>query len=272
MSDTLLTPSSSVNLRVSDRNVIRAERIKFTSVRSNVITLLGGAAAMIAFGALFTAFAGSGEGPGPRDEMSVSDSLSISFGSLVLTQLVLGVLGALFVASEYSNGLIRVMFASVPKRLAVLRAKTAVIGVGTWIVMTVAAFVTFFVGQALYAGDQATYGLFDDGVLRVVLGSGLYAAGIAVMGVALGFLLRSTATAIATLIGLLMIAPGLIGLLPDSVADPVTKILPSQAGAAFRELRTTSDSLSPAAGLAVFVAWLVGLLGIAAWSLRTRDA
>jgi hypothetical protein len=196
----------------------------------------------------------------------------MSFGGMNLSQLVLGVLGAVFVAGEYTTGVIRTMFAAVSARASVLRAKAIVLGTGSWIVMTIASFVVFFAGQAVYAGDGATYALTDDGVLRAVLGGGVYGAGIVLMGLALGFLLRSTAAAIGTLVGVLMIAPGLVSLLPDAVGESIGKVLPSNAGQAFLAVEGGDMLLSPGAGFAVFAAWTVGLLAAAVVTLRRRDA
>jgi hypothetical protein len=92
------------------------------------------------------------------------------------------------------------------------------------------------------------------------------------MGLALGFLLRSTAAAIGTLVGVLMIAPGLVNLLPDAVGESIGKILPSNAGQAFLAVEGGDMLLSPGAGFAVFAAWTVGLLAAAVVTLRRRDA
>jgi hypothetical protein len=251
--------------------VVRAEWIKFRSVRSNVISLVAAGAVLVLFGALFSSLAGSDEAL-PPNATAGTDSLSMSFGGMNLSQLVLGVLGALFVAGEYTTGMIRTMFAAVADRIPVLRAKAIVLAGTTWVVMTVASFVVFAAGQAVYADDGATYGLGDDGVLRAVPGGGVYGAGIVLMGLALGFLLRSTAAAISTLVGTLMIAPGLVGLLPDSVSESIGKFLPSDAGQAFLNVAGTDALLSPTAGFAVFAAWVVGLLTAAVVVLRRRDA
>lgn len=248
----------------------KAEWIKFRSVRSNLITLVAAGVALVAFGALFSSLAGNGGAVPPNG--GGSDSLSTAFGGLNVSQLILGVLGALFVASEYSTGLIRTMFAAVATRVPVLRAKAIVAGAGAWVVMTAAAFVVFFVGQAVYSGTAPTYSLSDDGVLRSVVGVGVYGAGVVLIGIALGFLLRSTAAAIGTLVGTLMLAPVLVGLLPDSIASPLGKILPSNAGAAFTTVVQNSDRLTPTVGFAVFAGWVLGLLSVAVVVLRRRDA
>jgi ABC-type transport system involved in multi-copper enzyme maturation permease subunit len=257
--------------RVTARSVVRAEWIKFVSVRSNLVALVAAGAALVFFGTLFSSLAGSGEAL-PPNAAAGTDSLSMSFGGMNLSQLVLGVLGAVFVAGEYATGMIRTMFAAVADRLPVVRAKAIVLAAASWVTMTIASFVVFFTGQAVYAGDGATFGLGDDGVLRAVLGGGVYGAGIVLMGLALGFLLRSTAASIGTLVGTLMILPGLTNLLPDSVNDTIGKFLPSNAGQAFLSVAQSDTLLSPASGFAVFAAWTIGLLGLAAVVVRRRDA
>lgn len=257
--------------RVTQRSVVAAEWIKFRSVRSNLIALASAGVVLVLFGTLFSSLAGSGEAL-PPNATTGSDSLSMSFGGMNLSQLVLGVLGAVFVAGEYTTGMIRTMFAAVAGRTSILRAKAIVLGATSWIVMTVASFAVFFAGQAVYAGDGAAYALSDPGVLRAVLGGGVYGAGIVLMGLALGFVLRSTAAAIGTLVATLMIAPGLVGLLPDSVSESIGKFLPSNAGQAFLAVEPSDTLLSPAAGFAVFAAWAIGLLAAAVIVLRRRDA
>jgi ABC-type transport system involved in multi-copper enzyme maturation permease subunit len=240
-------------------------------VRSNVRALVGAGLVLLAFGTLFASLAGGDEAL-PPNAAAATDSLSMTFAGMNLSQLVLGVLGAVFVAGEYTTGMIRTMFTAVADRVSVLRAKAIVLGFGSWLVMTVASVVVFFAGQAVYAGDGATYALTDDGVLRAVLGGGVYGAGIALMGLALGFLLRSSAAAIGTLVAMLMVAPGLIGLLPDAFSETVGKYLPSNAGQAFLAVSPNETLLSPAAGFAVFAVWAVGLLAAAVVVLRRRDA
>jgi ABC-2 type transport system permease protein len=274
--DTTTTTATTVDarsrgMRVTQRSLARAEWIKFHSVRSNIISLVAAGVVLVLFGTLFSSLAG-GDEVLPPNATAGTDSLSMSFGGMNLSQLVLGVLGAVFVAGEYTTGMIRTMFATVTGRLPILRAKAIVLGAGSWLVMTIASFAVFFTGQAVYAGDGATYGLGDDGVLRAVLGGGVYGAGVVLMGLALGFILRSSAAAIGTLVGTLMIAPGLIGLLPDAASESVGKYLPSNAGQAFLNVSGADTLLSPGAGFAVFLAWTVGLLGAAAVMLQRRDA
>jgi ABC-2 type transport system permease protein len=182
------------------------------------------------------------------------------------------VLAALFVGSEYASGLIRTTFGAVARRTRVLGAKAIVFGGATGLAMTLGAFGAFFAGSAVYSGNLPSYSIGDPGVLRAVLSVGFYGACVALIGIAVGFLVRSTATAIGLLLGLLMLAPLLVDLVPGAVGETLTKIVPSNAGEAMMSVTSRDSLLSPMLGLAVLVAWVVGLLAIAALAVRRRDA
>ncbi len=269
--------SGGAKLAVTQRRVITSEWIKLRTVRSWTIMIAAAAVLLIAFGALAASVAtgavtpenGGGPGGGP---FASTDPTALSLAGVTLAQLILGILGVLFISNEYANGMIRSTFAAVPRRLPVLWAKAVVLAASLAVVMVLAAVVAFFVGQ-LILGDGQNTTLGADGVLRAVVGSGLYLAGIGVMGIAVGALLRNTAGAIAVVVAALLIIPGLIGvILPDSWSDAITPYLPSTAGSAFSSVTATATSLSPGAGAAVFVGWLVVLLVGAAVLIRRRDA
>jgi hypothetical protein len=126
------------------------------------------------------------------------------------------------------------------------------------------------VGQAVYAGDLPAVPLID--ALDVILGAAVYLTGIALIGVALGFILRSTAAGIATLVGAVFIGPNLMNLLPESITDLFMKYLPSEAGSAMMTQVSDPDLLSRGAASAVFAAWVVGMLVLAGYLVRHRDA
>lgn len=108
-------------------------------------------------------------------------------------------------------------------------------------------------------------------MLRSLAGAGVYLALVAVFGVALGMMIRSSAGAIATLVGILLILPGLASLLPDSLYDTLSPYFPSTAGEAVYALEQSSDALSPGAGLAVFAGWVALALAGAAYRLVRTD-
>ena len=256
--------------RVTQRRVVRSEWIKFRSVRSNLIGIGAAGAAMVLFGVLFSSLADSGTDTGPTP--AGADPVTYAFSGINLAQLVIGVLAAVLVTSEYTSGMIRSTYAAVVTRLPVLWGKTIVAAGVTGVVMTVAGLAAFLTGTAVYSGTEAVPSIGDPGVIRAVLGVGVYAAAIAVMGVALGFLLRRTAAAIGTLVASIMVAPVLAGLLPGETGSTIASLLPSNAGRAVMSVADDPDLLSPGAGLAVLLAWVVVAVGAAAWSVRRRDA
>jgi ABC-2 type transport system permease protein len=262
--------ASAARLAVTQARVVRAEWIKLRSVHSTAVGFLAAAVVAVVLGLVISSVAGDPDGPG--DGPGGSDPVSLSLAGFNLVQIIVGVLGALAVASEYSTGLIRTTLAAVPTRLPTLWAKAAVVAAVTVVVTGVSAFAAFLGGQAIYGGAEPTASLFDPGVLRAVLGTAVYCTGIAVIGVALGFLMRGAASAIGTLFAGLLVVPGLVSLLPDSWSDPILQILPSNAGSAFTSIDGDTDVLSPTVGLVVFAFWLVALVAAAAVTLRTRDA
>lgn len=259
--------------RLTAAGVVRSEWVKLRSVRSTSLTLLGGGLLVVGFGLLSAAVA-SGEVATPQGGATPDFSpTQIALNGVSLAQLVLGVLGVLVMTSEYSTGTVRTTFAAVPRRLGVLWAKAGVTATAVLAVAAPSVLLAFVGAQAvLEAGGEPTALLGDDGVLRAVLGSAAYLAGVSLLGVALGALLRSAAAALSALVAGLLLVPGLLGaVLPSSWEDAVLPYLPSTAGEAFTSVTTDASQLSPGAGLAVFTAWVVVLLGLAAWRLRTRD-
>ena len=189
-----------------------------------------------------------------------------------MSQIIIAILGVALVAGEYQTGLIRTWFGAAPNRLRVLAAKTTVYGGLVFVVALVAAVVAFLAGQALLPAGWVALSLGSEGVLQALLGTAFYAAVIGVIGVGLGFLLRSTAAGAGAVVTMLMIAPLMVGLLPASISDPIGKILPSNAATAVQGVESSSELLSTGWGVAVLIAWVMAIVGAAAISLKRRDA
>ena len=258
--------------RVTGRRVLSSEWAKLWSLRSTWITLGLGLLFVVAFGLIAAYRYKSGFDSGHLDEdFADATAVSLSLFGTTFAQLALGVLGVLVTAGEYSTGMIRSTLAAVPRRLPVLWSKAAVFGLVALIVGTVGAFVTFGFGSGIVSDTPAAMGLTDAGVLRSLLGAGLYLGLIGVLGTALGALLRSVAGGISVLVAVLMLVPGLISLLPSSWRDDISPYLPSSAGESMFALTHDSTALSPTAGLLVFVGWTALALAGAAYRLRRSD-
>jgi ABC-2 type transport system permease protein len=262
--------------KVTNLGVLRSEWTKFWSLRSSWITLVSSVAVLVAFGAIaaytYSPSGSSMTGPPGTDDGGSTDAISLAMTGTTFAALIVGVLGVLMSAGEYGTGMVRSTFSAVPRRLPVLWSKSAVIGPLVLIVTTVGALAAFLLGIGGLDGERIALSLGDDGVLRSLAGAGVYLGLVAVFGVALGSLIRSTAGGIASLAGILLILPSLASLLPDSLYDTISPYFPSNAGSAIYSLHESSSSLSPGAGLAVFAGWVTITLAAAAVRLRRTDA
>lgn len=260
-------------LRVTQRRVIRSEWIKFWSLRSTTITLVAAVVVFIGIGLLASYISttrGDG-GPGGPGGRGPGNPVDISLAGVGFGQLVLGTLGVLFMATEYTTGMIRSTLAAVPTRLPVLWAKMAVFTGVVFLLSLVSALIAFLGGQAIIGAGGAS--LSDTGVLRAIVGSAVYLTGAGLLGLALGALLRSTAAAVSTFFGAMFLLEGVAALLlPAHWEKHIEPYLPSAAGSAIGAVSRSADQLSPWAGLAVFLGYLVVLGGAAAWRLKRHDA
>jgi hypothetical protein len=152
----------------------------------------------------------------------------------------------------------------------VLWAKLAVFGTVSLVLMECASFTAFFLGQLTLQTHGVS--ITAPGALRAVVGSGLYLTVVAVLGVALGFLIRSTAGGIAALVGLLLVLPGVMNILPQSWQDHLTPYLPSVAGGAVYQIRVDPGTLAPWSGFGVFLAYAAVAVAVAGVVLVRRDA
>lgn len=270
------TPTQSTRpvYRVTAARVMRSEWTKLWSLRSTWITLGLGLLFLIGFGVLAAVQYKSKVHSGQTlDAQWIGSSvLSLSLFGINFAELALGVLGVLVVAGEYSTGMIRSTLAAVPRRLPVLWSKAAVFGVVALVLGTIGAFATYLIDHGILAGTPAAQSITDAGVLRGLFGAGLYLALVGVIGAALGVLMRSVAGSVAVLIGALLLIPTLITLLPHSWQNHVSPYLPSNAGQAMFALHHDASTLSPTAGLLVFLGWTVLALGGAAYRLARTDA
>jgi len=260
--------------KVTAARVLRSEWAKLWSLRSTWITLGLGLLFLIAFGVISLAHYKSALDSGHRmdPDLATASAADLSLFGTTPGQLALGVLGVLVTAGEYSTGMIRSTLAAVPKRLPVLWSKTLVYGVMAFLVALVGVFAAFVFGHGIVSGTPAAVSLSDAGVVRTLFGGALYLGLVGMIGVALGALLRSVAGGISVLVATLMLIPGLAELLPSSWQNSLNQFLPSNAGKSMFTLHQAAHTLSPGAGLLVFLAWTVLVLAGAAYRLVRTDA
>jgi ABC-2 type transport system permease protein len=147
-------------------------------------------------------------------------------GLVLFGQLVIVVLGALTITSEYSTHAIRTSLTVVPRRCLLFTAKGLVFA----IVAAAAAFATsliaFYVGQAALAGTHAGATLSEPGVLSAVTASAVVVVLAGLFTYGIGTALRSTAGTITAVYGFLFLLPRLIPALPTTWYDDVMRWIP----------------------------------------------
>ncbi len=270
------TPTAATTrpIKVTQARVLLSEWTKFRSLRSTVWTLLVAAVLLVGFGALFAAVNASQYHTFDAAQRLSFDPISTSLNGTLFAQLAIGVLGVLVISGEYSTGMIRSSLTAVPRRLPVLWGKLTVFAGVTFAVTLVASFVAFFLGQALLSGHNLDASLSDPGALRSVFGAALYVTVAGLIGIALGSLLRNTAAAISTFVGVFFVLPPIASLLPSAWSSHFVQYLPSNAGSALYGGGgpDLSNALSPWAGFAVLVGYAAVLIAVAARRLKTTDA
>jgi ABC-type transport system involved in multi-copper enzyme maturation permease subunit len=255
---------------VTQVGVVRAEWTKLRALRS---TRWCGLGAVVLITGLGAAIAGSGAPYHVSAADSAAKGIAASLLGLLFAQLVVGVVGVLAFSGEYGTGMIRVTLAAVPSRLPVLWAKVAVLAGLVLPVTLLCAVADFFVATALESSrGGSAISLSDPGVLREVVGSSLYLTVVAVIGLALGALLRRTAAALSVFAAVFFVIPIVVGALPQKITG-FAPYLPSNAGGVlWGSPLNVTHPLSPWAGFAVLCGYAVVLTAAAAWRLRRRDA
>ena len=251
---------------------LRAEWTKLRSVRSTTWTLLATVGLAVGFGALIGASQMASWDNLDAAERLRFDPTAFSLSGLFFAQLAVGVLGVALVASEYATGQIRATFGATPQRLTVLTAKAATFTGVVLATGVAASFGAFWLGQAIFSSNGVGTSISQPGVLRAVVGGGLYLTGIGLLGLGVGSILRRTAGGVAALVALLFILPLVTNFLPSSFQESIGKYLPAQAGMALINVTPAPHALAPWAGFSVLIAYGAVCLAIGGLLLVRRDA
>jgi ABC-2 type transport system permease protein len=209
------------------------------------------------------------------------DPAKVSLTGIYLGQAVVAIVAVSAVSGEYGTGMIRLTLAATPRRWQVLAAKAAVVGAATLVTGAVAVLASVLAGGALLArhGIAPAHGyealsLGQGAVVRATAGSVLYLGLIALLGLGVAAMVRDSAVAIGTVLGLLYLFPIVAGLVGDPAwqrhldqVSPMTAGLYIQATTDLRAL-----PLTPWQGLGVLAAWAAGAMLAGGLLLRFRDA
>jgi ABC-type transport system involved in multi-copper enzyme maturation permease subunit len=253
-------------------DVLRSEWTKLRSVRSTYWSLLAAAASVVGLSALICSLYVNRYNSLSAVDRAEFNPTSFSLSGIFLAQLAIGVLGVLVITSEFSTGMIRSTFVAVPQRRVVLAAKATTFTAVTVVVGLVSSFAAFSLGQAILSGRHIEAHIGQPGVLRSIIGAGLYLAVLGLLSLGIGAIIRHSAGAMAALFGLLFVLPGVVSVLPSSWVNTIGPYLPSSAGQAIFETAPGIHLLSPWTGFLVFCLYAAVALGVAAVTLVRRDA
>jgi ABC-2 type transport system permease protein len=295
--------------RAGLRGVIASEFTKLRSVRSTYWTL--GALIIISVG--IAAIAGAGiaanlhNNPQNKAGMDATQDSLIAF--FELGQLIIAVIGAMSITSEYSTGMIRTSMSVMPRRGNIYLGKLIVLTTVTLVVSLVTSFIAFFVGQAVLSSAGVSASLFHSTtvpanaimsppaggpgsggqpivtfqgtdvissgtVLTAVIGTALFVTVVALIAFGLGAIIRHTAGAITSAIGLMFVLTIIIQILPDNWRWDIMRFFPDAAG---RVISVTAGPSNPHLWSAwpqflVTIIWAAVLVGTGGYLFRKRDA
>ncbi|MER6531238.1 ABC transporter permease [Streptomyces sp. NPDC001508] len=251
--------------------VIRSEWTKIRSVASTVWTLSLAVVVTIALGMLISALSRSQFDDMPARERLSFDPTYVSFAGMSLGQLAMIVFGVLVVSNEYSTGMIRTSLAAVPRRGTFLFSKIAVAGGLALVVGMATGFAAFFLGQAMLGSHRTQLG--DPGVLRAVVGGGLYMTLIAVFSMGVAAMLRSPMLSLGILMPFFFLISNILGNV--DATKKIGRFLPDQAGSRIMQVVPRIDDnppYGPWGGLGIMALWVLAVLIGGYVLLKKRDA
>jgi ABC-2 type transport system permease protein len=289
--------------RAGLKGALASEFTKLRSVRSTYWTLGALFIVSVGLGIAITAGTAANMVNNPGNKAGF-DATQASLGAFFeLGQLIIAVLGAMVITSEYSTGMVRTSLTAQPRRGVVYAAKAIVFTAVTLVISIVTAFIAFFIGQAIYSSKGVSASLFHtvtvpananvncgpggctatfsgtdvitaSAALTAIIGTALFVTIVALIAFGVGSIVRHTAGAIAIVIALLFIVPILEQTLPNDWRWDIMRFLPD---AATRVISVTVGGTnihlwSAWPQLGVTALWAAVLVGVGAYLFRTRDA
>ncbi|TVR68882.1 MAG: hypothetical protein EA415_15505 [Sphaerobacteraceae bacterium] len=252
-----------------------SEWTKLRSVRSTwiitglAIVLSIGLSALVAFVTGLTVDGWS------HDAQTGFDPFLGGMAGLLFSTNLLIVLGVTAVTSEYSTRMIQTTFALNPRRIRVLAARAMVVGAIGLAISAITIPGMFLINQTILGTyGFETYTLSDTGVARVlivyVVARGLICT---LVPFSIAFLMRGTASAITTSIGLFALPVLLAPLLPIWIQQNILQFTPDMVVDSLAGITPidTSTYLSETPAIIVVAIWIVGSLIVAGVVLNRRD-
>ncbi|MDR1807083.1 MAG: ABC transporter permease [Propionibacteriaceae bacterium] len=276
-------------VKLSFPGTVRGEWIKFFSLRSSYLVLSLFALVTAGFSViscLVMRFSEAGSAMAGSHISELVAEFTIQIGSLVA-----GVLGALTVTNEYGSGMIRASFTAVPKRVPVVFAKACHLIIVTALASAAAILLSYGAAWLLLRSEPVDIGLTTGENPRILGGIVLFVVTIALLGLFMGLLIRSTAVSVTLVFTLVYILPALLDIVRSLVIGSAhgdytlwrrlvlyaNEVMPIAAARPLMSWdQATSDlpglHLGPWTGLGVVGAWVVLFAFLGLLRLTKKDA
>lgn len=243
--------------------VYRAELIGLRTVRSTGYLAVAAALCIVFVGV-------GGVLAGPTSGTTAQDATGAALGGVGSAVVVVAALGVLAVTGDYASGVLGAVVTAVPRRSLVLVAKLGALVTVVLPVTVGSALISLLAVRLLPGRPGVTISLVAPGVARAVLGVGLYLSAVAVLAAGLGWLLRSTAGALVSWLGLWTLPTFGVLLLPPARAAALGRLTPGEAGGTIATPGPGGE-LAAWADLAVLLAYAALVNALALLLFRRRD-
>ncbi len=266
---TALPPASG---RAGFGGALRSEWTKIRSVRSTMWTL--GSATVVTIGiSVLGNWGRANHSDATTAQLAHEDLTQRTLFGIILGQLIMVVFGAMAITSEYSTGMVRTSLTAQPRRAPVFWAKLLVVSAVAFVVGEVISFVSFLISSSFWRAKGIDLTLSTPHAMQAVIGGGLYLAGSAILAFGLGAILRHTAGAITSGVGLLFVLTILVNFLPDSWQHHLDKWLPfNSGGQVWSTQHVPGTDLGAWTGFGVFMIYGVVTIALGGYIFRNRDA
>ncbi|QEA30066.1 hypothetical protein FGL91_16830 [Microbacterium sp. CBA3102] len=249
--------------------VFTSETVKLSSLPAYMVSFVSALIVLVGFG-LMSAWARiiqSNELP----QIGALEPGAVLAG-LQGAQLLVALTAAVFATSEYAQQTVQPTYLATPLRVPVLAAKAGLMAVVGLVVGAVGGVLALAGASLVLADTNLAFGISVDFGAQLVFGAGLYLAAVAVLGLAVGTIVRHTVAGLLSMVGLLGIAPLVLGAVPVEWIRNATAYLPSTAGLLILQQDGVSSVLGPWSGLGVTDLWALAALIGAAVFVRLTDA
>ena len=263
-----------VHSDVTFLSTTKSEWIKFRTVRSTTLGIIVFIVFTIGLGVLITSLIHAHWNDMEPIRKLTFDPVSTSLGGTELAQFAVGVIGSLFITSEYTSGAIRNTLSAVPRRGQLVLAKLAVLTVSMIVISEIVCIAAFLIGQQIYAGmiPASTDSLSNGADLRSVLLGGVYLTLLAMLGFGIGLVLRQSTSTISTFTAAVLVIPLIIFFLPQSLQNAISKYEPSALGRAMMSVTPPDQMFGPWTATILLTVYVVVIVGFGTLIFQRRDA